>query len=156
MSEQATSTDELMLVITRHFNASINVLWSALTDPDQAPQWVGPQGFRTPRETIEADFEVGGRYRACMIKEETGQELWWSGIHTRIDPPSRFEFTSAWDNDDGTRGFETEVTFELEELGGGTRMIFTQGPFDSVESREGYGGGWGESFDRLAAHIGAA
>lgn len=150
---KSTPTEEPMLVITRHFEAPARRVWSALTDPDQAPSWWGPHGFHTPRETIETDFEVGGRYRACMIKDETGEKLWWSGIHTRIDPPAAFEFTYAWDNEDGTRGYETEVAVELEEEPGGTRMTFTQGPFESVESRDGHGAGWGEAFDRLASHV---
>lgn len=160
MSEQiapeqspAPVADNMMLVITRDFEAPIGVVWSALTDRDQAPEWWGPRGYRTPLETIEADFEVGGMYRACMIQEDTGAKLWWSGVHTEIDPPRRLVFTHAWDNADGTRGFETEVTFELEETGRGTRMTFTQGPFDTAESRDGHGGGWGQSFDRLAEHI---
>ncbi|TSE17778.1 SRPBCC domain-containing protein [Arthrobacter sp. KBS0703] len=130
MSEQltpmpSTAPDELMLVITRHFEAPIQTVWSALTDLNQAPAWWGPHGFHVPRETIEADFEVGGRYRACMVQEETGQRLWWSGIHTRIEPPTTFEYTYAWDNEDGTRGYETEVAIKLEEEAGGTRMTFT-------------------------------
>jgi uncharacterized protein YndB with AHSA1/START domain len=157
VSAQPSAPDDAMLVITRDFAAPIGVVWSALTDPDQAPAWWGPRGFHTPRETIETDFEVGGMYRACMVREATGEKLWWSGIHTEIDPPHRFVFTHAWDNADGTRGFETEVTFELEETGPTTtRMTFTQGPFDTAENRDGHGGGWGESFDRLAEHVGSA
>jgi len=154
VSAQPSTPDDGMLVITRDFAAPIGVVWSALTDPNQAPAWWGPRGFRTPREAIETDFEVGGMYRACMVREATGEKLWWSGVHTEIDPPHRFVFTHAWDNADGTRGFETEVTFELEETGPSTtRMIFTQGPFDTAENRDGHGGGWGESFDRLAEHV---
>lgn len=153
MTEQASSSNDLMLVIVREFNAPIRVVWSALTDPDQAPDWWGPHGFHVPRESVDADLEVGGLYRACMIEESTGQERWWSGVHTDIEPPNLFMFTHAWDKPDGTRGFETEVTIELEEIDGGTRMTFTQGPFESVESRDRNGTGWGESFDRLANHL---
>jgi uncharacterized protein YndB with AHSA1/START domain len=67
-----------------------------------------------------------------------------------------FEFTHAWDKPDGTRGSETEVAFRLEEIDGGTRMIFSQGPFEAVEIRDGHGSGWRESFDRLADHLGVA
>lgn len=88
MTEQASSSNDLMLVIVREFNAPIRVVWSALTDPDQAPDWWGPQGFHVPRESIDADLEVGGLYRACMIEESTGQEHWWSGVHTDIEPPN--------------------------------------------------------------------
>jgi uncharacterized protein YndB with AHSA1/START domain len=146
-------TDELMLVITREFQVPISKVWSALTDPDQAPAWWGPRGFHTPRESIDADLEIGGFYRACMIQSNTGQEHWWSGVHTDIEPPNLLVFTHAWDKPDGTRGFETEVTFQLEEIDGGTRMTFTQGPFDTLDNRDGSGVGWRESFDRLAEYL---
>ncbi len=151
--EAVPSDDGLMLVITREFQVPIAAVWSALTDPDQAPAWWGPRGFHTPRESIDADLEVGGLYRACMVQDATGQEYWWSGVHTDIEPPNLFVFTHAWDKADGTRGFETEVTFRLEELDGGTRMTFIQGPFDSAENRDSNGTGWRESFDRLAEHL---
>ncbi len=168
MSEHATSragspgredagpgalADDLMLVITREFQVPISKVWSALTDPDQAPAWWGPRGFHVPRESIDVDLEIGGPYRACMIQENTGQEHWWSGIYTDIEPPNLFVFTHAWDRRDGTRGFETEVTFQLEEIDGSTRMTFTQGPFDTMENRDNNGVGWRESFDRLADHL---
>jgi uncharacterized protein YndB with AHSA1/START domain len=147
------SPDDLMLVITREFQVPIATVWSALTDLDQAPAWWGPRGFHTPRESIDADLEVGGFYRACMIQGNTGQEHWWSGVHTDVEPPNLLVFTHAWDKPDGTRGYETEVTFELEEIDGGTRMTFTQGPFDTLDNRDGHGVGWRESFDRLAEHL---
>ena len=156
MPEESTKSEDLMLVIVREFRAPITALWSALTDSDQAPDWWGPHGFHVPRESIDTDLEVGGLYRACMVKDDTGDEHWWSGVHTDIEPPKLLMFTHAWDKPDGTRGFETEVTFRLEETDGGSRMTFTQGPFESVESRDGHGIGWRESFDRLADHLGVA
>lgn len=151
--EAVPSDDELMLVITREFQVPIAAVWSALTDADQAPAWWGPRGFHAPRESIDADLEIGGLYRACLVQDATGQEYWWSGVHTDIEPPHLFVFTHAWDKPDGTRGFETEVAFRLEEIDGGTRMTFTQGPFDSAENRDSNGTGWRESFDRLAEHL---
>jgi len=156
MSENATAGADLMLVIVREFQAPIAAVWSALTEPDRAPEWWGPHGFHVPRQSIDATFEVGGLYRACMVRDDTGEEYWWSGVHTDIEPPGLFTFTHAWDNPDGTRGVETEVAIQLEELDGDTRMTFTQGPFQSVESRDRHGVGWRESFDRLAHHLSVA
>lgn len=149
----AGGADDLMLVITREFQVPITKVWSALTDPDQAPAWWGPRGFHTPRASIHASLEIGGLYRACMVQDSTGQEHWWSGVHTDIEPPNLFVFTHAWDKPDGTRGFETEVSFQLEEIEGGTRMTFRQGPFDTLDNRDSSGVGWRESFDRLAQHL---
>ena len=67
------STDDLMLVITREFQAPIARVWSALTDADQAEAWWGPRGFHVPRESIDADLEIGGLYRACMVRDSTGR-----------------------------------------------------------------------------------
>jgi len=153
MTAESTKSEDLMLVIVREFPAPVAVVWSALTDPDQAPNWWGPHGFHVPRQSIDATLEVGGLYRACMINDDTGEEHCWSGVHTDIEPPTLLVFTHAWDKPDGTRGSETEVTFRLEEIDGGTRMTFSQGPFESVESRDGHGGGWRESFERLADHL---
>lgn len=154
MSEESTTQGEdLMLVIVREFPAPIKEVWAALTDLDQTPEWWGPHGFHVPPESIDVDPEIGGPYRACMVKDDTGEERWWSGIQTDIEPPALFMFTHAWDKPDGTRGYETEVTFRLEETGAGTRMTFSQGPFESVESRESHAAGWRESFDKLADYL---
>ena len=47
MSEPASGDTDLMLVIVREFRAPIPGVWSALTDPDQAPAVVG--AARLPR-----------------------------------------------------------------------------------------------------------
>lgn len=145
---------EPLVTVVREFSSPIAVVWSALTDPDQAPAWWGPHGYRVPRESIDADLEVGGLYRACLVKEDTGEERWWSGVHTDIEPPNLFIYTHAWDRPDGTRGFETEVVIQLEETGGGTRMTLTQGPYESAGRRDREAAGWEESLDRLGAHLG--
>jgi len=156
MSQPASGDTDLMLVIVREFRAPIQGVWSALTDPDQAPQWWGPRGFHVPRESVDADLEVGGLYRACMIQDSTGQQFWWSGVHTDVEPPHLFVFTHAWDRPDGTRGFETEVTIRLEEIDGGTQMTFTQGACDSAESRDRHGEGWRDCVDPLANRLSVA
>ncbi|MEC5179631.1 SRPBCC family protein [Arthrobacter sp. CG_A4] len=153
LSTKGAPPEDLILVIAREFQVPIARVWSALTDPAQTPAWWGPRGFHTPRESVDADLEVGGLYRACRVRDNTGEEQWWSGVHTDIEPPNLFVFTHAWDKPDGTRGFETEVAFELAEIDGGTRMTFRQGPFDTPDNRDGQGQGWRESFDRLAEHL---
>ncbi len=144
---------EPLVRVVREFKSPIAVVWSALTDPDQAPAWWGPRGYRVPRESIDTDLEVGGLYRACLVREHTGEERWWSGVHTDIEPPNLFIYTHAWDRPDGTRGFETEVVIQLEEAGGGTRMTLTQGPYESADRRDSEAAGWEESLDRLGAHL---
>lgn len=152
-AEAVPEQDELTLVITREFQVPARAVWAALVDPDQAAAWWGPRGFRALRETIDADLEIGTPYRACLLENATGQEHWFSGVITDLEPPTLFVFTHAWEKADGTRGTETEGAFRLKEIDGGTRLVFTQGPFDTAERRDTHGSGWRESFDRLAEHL---
>jgi uncharacterized protein YndB with AHSA1/START domain len=88
-----------------------------------------------------------------MRRDDTGEELWQSGVYREIVPPERLVFTYAWDQDDGSRGPETLVTITFAEHGGRTTMIFRQALFDTAESRDGHQGGWTSSFERLDEYL---
>jgi hypothetical protein len=46
------------------------------------------------------------------------------------------------------------IDIDLEEVGSGrTRMIFRQGPFDTVANRDEHREGWSSAFDRLDAYL---
>lgn len=45
------------LVITRAFNASVEQVWSAWTDPERIKRWWGPVGFTCP--VANMDFREG-------------------------------------------------------------------------------------------------
>ena len=80
-------------------------------------------------------------------------DLWNGGVYREIVEPERLVFTFAWEDENGRRGHETLVTVTFAEEGGRTKMTFRQAVFESVEDRDGYAGGWSESFERLAAHL---
>lgn len=48
--------------LVRTFDATAEEIWEAWTDPDSAAQWWHPRGASTPRETVDIDARVGGRY----------------------------------------------------------------------------------------------
>lgn len=52
------------IYITRIYNAPVNLVWDAWTDPKQAAQWWGPRGFTIT--THSKDLRVGGHWHYTM------------------------------------------------------------------------------------------
>src|SRR6516225_4282490 len=67
-------TDEQQITITRIFDAPRELVFRAWTDPDQVARWFGPAGFDTPRESVEIDLRVGGRFNLRMVKQGSEME----------------------------------------------------------------------------------
>ena len=80
------------VVVTRVFDASIQEVWSAWSDPDYVRQWWGPTGFTCP--LAEMDFREGGTSLVCMRapQEFGGQEMYNTWTYHQIDPKKRIEF----------------------------------------------------------------
>ena len=147
MSEKSSGTQTATdneLVINRTFDAPRELVWKAWTE--DMDKWSAPRGFTIPFG--EADLRPGGKWRATMVSPD-GKELALGGVYREIVPPERLVFTHAWDDDNGKPGPETVVTVILIARGQKTEMNFRQTGFDSVESRNGHAGGWGECFDKL-------
>ncbi len=134
------------LRIERIFAAPRELVFRMWSDPTHALRWMGPR--HAPAVSFKQDFRVGGKWRGCLrgIPESNGgdAELWQGGVYREIQVPERIVFTFQWDG-----GAETLCTVELFEHGTGTRMVFTQGPFDIDSNRDGHTEGWNSAFDRL-------
>jgi len=57
-------TEKQPLIINRIFNAPVEKVWDAWTNPEHMKTWWGPKPFTAP--TINIDFRVGGTCHACM------------------------------------------------------------------------------------------
>jgi uncharacterized protein YndB with AHSA1/START domain len=154
-----SASEDLVLEITRVFNAPRELVFKAFTDPVHAMKWMGPREF--PAHHVEADLRPGGKWRIglrasdAVTDHRRGAEIWQGGVYKEVAPPERLVWTSRWDaepwNDDGARNPETLVTITFAEEGTGkTRMMFRQAAFDTKSNRDGHVGGWNSAFDRLA------
>src|SRR5262245_53560441 len=65
---------EQQITITRLFDAPRELVFRAWTEPDQVARWFGPTGFETPRESVEIDLRVGGRFELRMVRAGPGPE----------------------------------------------------------------------------------
>jgi uncharacterized protein YndB with AHSA1/START domain len=143
----ALAAEDRVLRLERLIAAPPERVFELWTQPEQLVKWWGPDGWDIPAHTI--DVRPGGHWRTTMRSPEGRRET-VSGVYRMIDQPRRLVFTWAWDQDDGARGHETEVTVTFEAAPGGTRLTLVQQTFQSNEVRDKHGVGWSSSFDCLA------
>jgi uncharacterized protein YndB with AHSA1/START domain len=164
MPEQSNApVTEEALVITREFDAPVELVWQAWSEPERFKQWWGPAEFTAP--VAEIDFRVGGVWLASM-RSRVGDDIWSTGTYREIDPMKRIVTTDSFADADGNVvpathygmgediPLEMLLTVTLEDLGGKTRMtIRHEGLPEGM--REPAGSGWSSSLDKLAASLAA-
>jgi len=89
------------LVVTRVFDAPVELVWKAWVEPEMVMQWWGPTGFTCP--LAEMDFREGGRSLVCMRapKEFGGQDMYNTWTYTKIEPMERIEYILRFTDKDG-------------------------------------------------------
>jgi uncharacterized protein YndB with AHSA1/START domain len=160
-------TKENELVITRVFNAPVELVWKMWTDPEHCKKWCGPRGFTTP--VCRIDFRVGGKFLNCMkaTQEIEGPNIWkkgiWStGVYKEIIPLEKIVCTDSFADENGNvvhathygmnKDFPLEmlVTVTFEEHDGKTKMTLRHMGMPAGADTEGANQGWNQSFDKLA------
>jgi uncharacterized protein YndB with AHSA1/START domain len=147
---------DLLLVITRSFDAPRSRVFDAWLDPAQIAKWIGTRDIRA--EAMEFVPKVGGRYRIHMRRTDGSSGPVVSGIYREIVRPERLVFTWSWEtaHSQGMAGDETLITLTFRERGGKTEMTLRHEGFAAKESRDSHEKGWNGSFDKLAELLAAA
>ena len=144
----AESFSNLILRMTRTFDATPDRVFAAWTDPEQFGQWFGPVGVKTV--SCEIDARVGGAWG--LVGEHDNARMAVSGKYVEIEPPDRLVYTFAW-HEKGDfalpRGQESVVTVVFTPVGQRTEMTFTQAVFRNEEAVAAHNRGWTDSFDKL-------
>jgi uncharacterized protein YndB with AHSA1/START domain len=137
--------DELLIV--RHFEASLPLVFRMWEDAVHRANWWAPRGCRCTH--FRHEFREGGPWRACFVSEQ-GREHWQGGTYQRIDRERRIAFTFAWDAGPAG-GVETLVTVTFVGAEGGVIQTFHQTPFATRTERDSHVAGWSGLFDREQA-----
>lgn len=150
------------LVLTRTFDAPVEQVWKAWTEPERLMRWWGPKHFTSP--VCKIDFRVGGKYLFCM-RDPEGKDYWSTGVFREIVPMKKFVYTDSFADADGNvvpasyygmAGYFPEeliVTVTFEDIGGKTRMTTITSGFPEGDHRKLASQGWNESLDKLAASL---
>lgn len=159
------SNQSKTVVIEREFDAPVERVWAAWSEPEQIKKWWGPKTFTAP--TVQVDFREGGKYLFSMQSDEwaDGREIFSTGTYKEIVPLKKIVCTDSFADEQGNIvsasyygmpaeiPLELQVTIELEDLGDGrTKMILTHVGMISSETDDMVSG-WNESFDKLAESL---
>ncbi len=136
--------------LEREFDAASDLVWRMWTDPDHFSQWYGPVGVAVSEARM--DVRVGGRRDVEMTSNDGSMQVRFTGEYLEVVAQVRLVYTEAMTDADGNpQSPDTQVSVELEDLGGRTRMVLTHAglPQDSHGAT-----GWAMALDKLAAHLG--
>ena len=77
---------DLAFVITRYFDAPIDLVYKVWTQPEHFAKWWGPHTFTSP--VCEIDLRPGGRFQVVMRSPE-GENLNLTGEYLEIIPQQK-------------------------------------------------------------------
>jgi uncharacterized protein YndB with AHSA1/START domain len=124
------------------FELPREVVWGAITEPEQLGRWFGSHA--------ELDLRAGGE--GFFTWEELGVTT-----HVTIEavePPLRFAY--RWEPGGANEGGPTTlVEFRLEEISGGTRLTLVESGFSQfgADSRRGNEFGWDAELGELRTFL---
>ena len=84
------------ITVDRSFNAPIDFVWAAWTEPEILDQWWAPKPYRA--ETKSMNFTEGGRWFYCMAGPE-GDRQWCLFDYETIHPGKDYTGTDAFCNE---------------------------------------------------------
>ena len=133
--------------ITREFDAPLDLVHRAWTDPDLVKQWLGPRKYEMVIERWEA--RAGGGYR-YIHRDDAGNEFGFHGVFHGMPSPDGMVQTFEFEGAPGHVSMDT-VTFEEHD---GKTTVRTNSLFQSVAARDamvdaGMASGMSEGYDRL-------
>ena len=115
------------LVVTRLFDASRDLVFSAWSQPDHLGKWFGPRGFTMT--TKEFEFRPGGVWRFTFHGPD-GTDYLNRVVFVNIDKPSRLFYKHSGEGKDEGIAFQTTVDFAA--VGEKTRVTMRMA-FDTAE-----------------------
>ena len=124
------------LVLERRFDASIDAVWGAITEPERLARWIGT--WTGDPQSGSVDFQMLYEGERAAVEVFT-----IDACH----PPTRLELTSTAPFD-GATPVEWHLQLDLAEWGGVTTLTFAQS-VPEAGMAESVGPGWEYYLDRL-------
>lgn len=119
------------MTMTRTFDAPRALVWKALSQPEHAVRWWGPNGHKN--RVLAWDFRVGGKW-SIETTTGTGQTIVFFGDYLEIEKP--LKVTQTFSFDQLPPGVHSVDSVELEERNGKT-VYLARSTFPDVASRDG-------------------
>lgn len=140
--------DRTSLVLKRTFDAPVERVYAAWTDPKSISQWFLGDDCNSC-EVFEADARVNGRYD-FMMTHSNGESYRVRGLYHEVEPNRKLVFSWAWDHEPGR---ESLVMIEFMDQRGKTLLTLTHTRFTDQPSRDCHLKGWVGCLDHLQAWL---
>jgi uncharacterized protein YndB with AHSA1/START domain len=140
--------NDLEIVLTREFEAPIQLVFDVFTKAEHVRKTFAPYGEEV--KLCQIDLRVGGKYECIMVTED-GTEMSFSGTFLEVEPPTRTVQTWLYG---GWPDAEAVETMELREVDGVTMLRHTTAFRDKAgrDHMTKYDG-MVASFDNVAEHL---
>lgn len=157
--------NEHSIIITRVFNAPLELFYKVWTSPEHIEQWWGPEGMTT--KVLEYEFKVGGKTKYVMISPD-GKEYPVLGVFKEIVENEKIVTTDAFgDEFEAYQQQAQDMGYKLpkidslsalfEEVEGKTKLtlIIKHPTYEDKELHQNMkvSEGWNSSFNCLDTYI---
>ena len=137
------------LIITRVFDAPLELVWTAWTTPEQIARWFAPGVVMAVREF---DVRPGGHFRFADPADKTLSRE-YTGTYSTVKPLQELSFKVIdFSQTDDPAGIAAEFKIEFERVGTQTRMSLTSIPPQDSYDKSTFDA-WSACFDRLTEVI---
>ncbi len=153
-------------IISRVFNASVDVIFEMWSDPKHVGQWLAPNGGKTHFK--KAEIRAGGMSH-YYIETPIGK-MWGKIAYREVQKPTKLVYVQSFsdENENITRhpmmpNFPREMltTVLFEDVGAKTKLTLTWVPINATaeewaafeSAKGGMSQGWGGSFKQLDAYL---
>ena len=116
--------------ITREFDAPVERVFRAWTDPDLFSRWIGPRSIDTAIQHWDA--RTGGSWRYAALRDGEEVARFYGSFH-EVRPNERLVQTFTWEG--APDGVSLE-TLTLEDLGDGRTRTVALSVMQSFEERD--------------------
>jgi uncharacterized protein YndB with AHSA1/START domain len=107
---------DLEILLTREFDAPIQLVFDVFTKPEHVRKTIAPYGEQVTVCSI--DLRVGGDYHFVFVTDN-GTECSFRGTYLEVEPPTRTVETWRFD---GWPGVEAVESMDLHETDGVTKL----------------------------------
>jgi uncharacterized protein YndB with AHSA1/START domain len=109
--------NDLEIVVTRDFEAPIELVFDVLTKPEHVTRWF----FERELKECSIDLRVGGNYNFVFVTDD-GTEMTFRGTYLEVEPPTRTVETWLYD---GWPDADAVESVDLHEGDGVTTLTIT-------------------------------
>lgn len=142
-----TATLPTTLVLKHTFNAPIDRVFDAWSDPDIMREFYAPEGNMRVTD-VQVDFRVGGTYRVSILMPD-GDTFVSYGTYREINRPTRIVCSQQWEEDDPSLEKQTQMTLEFAAQGAKTELTLKHENFRDAQQRDSHADGWSKCLAKL-------